>query len=202
MTISWQGLDAQPVLIEFGVVPPFGVDFVKQVSHSCVTVAGLALAEVAVETLLEGLNLFGPRAAVQFANPFLGSKEDPVIDIDSVYLDVTSNKLETLAPMLANKLMWVHPASLLGEPSSNLREERQDGFLIWCNDYGVIHEAGVKQPHFVDGPVVEVVKVVIHTILPDKSADAGADSGLHVEYGFVRWDELPFRLWRAPLAPR
>ena len=144
MTISWQRLDAQPVLIEFGVVPPFGVDFVKQVSHSCVTVAGLALAEVAVETLLEGLNLFGPRAAVQFANPFLGPKEDPVIDVDSVNLDVAPNKLETLAPVLANELVRVHPTSLLGEPPSNLREERQDGFLVWRNDYGVVHETGVE----------------------------------------------------------
>ena len=137
-------LDAQPVFIEFSVVPPFGVDFVKQVSHSCVTVAGLALAEVAVEALLEGLNLFGPRATVQFANPFLGPKEDPVIDIDSVNLDVASYKLETLAPVLANELVWVHPASLLGESPSDFREKRQDGLLVWRNDYGIINETGVK----------------------------------------------------------
>ena len=144
MTTSWQGLDAQPVFIEFGVVPPFGVDFVEQVLNAGISVAGLALADVTIETLLEGLNLFGSRAAVQFVDPFLGSEEDSVVDIDSVYLDVASNKLETLAPMLADKLVWMHPASLLGEPSSNLREERQDGFLVWCNDYGVVHETGVE----------------------------------------------------------
>ena len=50
--------------------------------------------------------------------------------------------------------------------------------------------------------MVEVVEVVVHSVLPDKPADAGADSGIHVEDGFVRWDELPFRPRRAPLTPR
>ena len=54
MTTSWQGLDAQPVFIEFGVVPPFGVDVVEQVLNAGISVAGLALADVAIETLLEG----------------------------------------------------------------------------------------------------------------------------------------------------
>ena len=101
MTTSWQGLDAQPVFIEFGVVPPFGVDFVEQVLNAGISVAGLALADVAIEALLKSLDLFGSWAAVQFVDPFLGPEEDPVVDIDSVYLDVASNKLEAFAPMLA-----------------------------------------------------------------------------------------------------
>lgn len=161
------GLKAAAMFVEVDEFPPARVDEVEKVPHLSVGVAVLALAEVGVQAVEQRLDFGGFRAVVQFVDLDAGPVQDPVVDVDSVEADVVAEKLEALAVMLAVEFRRVHLASVHGESSSDLRHQSQDAFLVVGHDDGVIDKSGIKEAHLVDGPVVQVIEVVVHSVLPD-----------------------------------
>ena len=164
-------LDANPLFVEMAELPPFGIHQIDKVAGDAVGIAPLAKAEIRVDGCNETIELLHPYAFIVILDGPGGTAGDSVVEVHPIHLDVGAEKLHALGVVLAIEFPRVKAATKRGHSPPDLRHQCKERFLILHHRPRIINEAAKVDVKLIPQPMIQIIEIVIHRILPYEMPD-------------------------------
>ena len=168
-------LDTKPLHIEVAKLPPFGIYHIHKVAGDTVGIAPLAKAEIRVDGCNETIELLYPYAFVIVLDGPSRPAGDAVVKIYPIHLDMSAEKLHALGVVLAIEFLWMEAASLLGHPPPDLRHQGEKRLLVLHHRPRIIDKSPKVDAELIPQPMIQIIEVVIHCVLPYEMPDCAAN---------------------------
>ena len=175
--ISVPGVYTQTLADEPHIFQPLLRDSLNEPHNVVILVTALEQAQVAVHARNETVYLILTAAAAEGGQHVTGAAQSAVIHVDTVYLDVHTQECDTLTPVLTVELVRMHHAAYQRQSAAEFRQHGQHHLLVVSTYHNVINETDIMKPTLINSPVVQIVQIVVHGVLPDEMADSTSDAG-------------------------
>ena len=172
------------------ITPPSGRDGGHQLEYIVILVATLEQTQITVDAGYEAVYLILTAAETEGGERLIGAAQRPVVGIDTVYLDMNTQERDTLTPVLAVELTRVHLTAHSLQAAPELRQHGEYHSLILGADDDIIHKTDIMQPTLINSPVVQIIQIVVHGVLPDQVTDGTAYTGRFLKQALAFRDIL------------
>lgn len=148
-----------------------------RVAENPVGVAPLEDSEVRIDCRYKSLDLAGARATVEVHDGKTCPPDNAPGWVHAPHLDCISEQIHALRVVLAVELARMQTAAVRLKPpldfGKRIGEKR---LLVLHDEIHIIDETDVVRRDVIQHPMIEVVEVVVHPVLPKQMPDCRADS--------------------------